>query len=163
MTKIVVLSDTHIPERALDLPQKLYEDMKSADLILHAGDVTSLVFFKQLKHKFTHLKAVQGNMDESALKKVLPRRELIKVDKVSIGLMHGWGSPSGLIEVAAHEFSKEKPDIIIFGHSHQALNMEKNGMIFFNPGSPTDKVFSAVNTYGIITLSDFVHHEIINI
>ena len=161
--KIVVLSDTHIPERALDLPQKLYEDLKSADLILHAGDIASLDFYQQLKKKFAQLKAVQGNMDDAALKEVLPQKELIKADKVSLGLIHGWGSPSGLVDLVAQEFAKEKPDIIIFGHSHQALTMEKDGILFFNPGSPTDKVFSARNTYGIIMINDDIHPEVIGV
>lgn len=163
MTKIVVLSDTHIPERALDLPPKLYADLKSADIIVHAGDIASLDFYKQLKKKFAQLKAVQGNMDEPALKKVLPQKELIKVEKVSLGLIHGRGSPSGLMDLAAQEFAKEKPNIIVFGHSHQALTTEKNGILFFNPGSPTDKVFSVRNTYGIIMINDSIETTIVEV
>lgn len=147
--KIVVLSDTHIPERAKDLPLKVYEDLKSADLILHAGDMTSKEFLKKLQ-KISEVKAVLGNMDDIDLKNTLPQKQLIKVGKFSIGLMHGWGSPQDLIGLAQKEFLKEKPDIIIFGHSHQALKMQKDGIIFLNPGSPTDKIFSKSNSYGII-------------
>lgn len=160
MKKIVVLSDTHIPERAEDLPKKLYEDLQSADFILHAGDITSLDFLKGLQKKFPKLKAVQGNMDEPSLKKILPQKELITIDKVTIGLMHGWGSPRGLLDLVEKEFSKEKPDIIIFGHSHQALHVNKNGILFFNPGSPTDKVFSSANSYGVITINDEINAQI---
>lgn len=149
--KIVVLSDTHIPERARDLPPKVYEDLKSADLILHAGDMTSVEFFRKLQ-KISEIKAVFGNMDEIGLKKLLPQKQLIKVGKLQIGLTHGWGNPQDLIELAQEEFSREKPDIIVFGHSHQALKMQKNGTILFNPGSPTDKIFSKSNSYGIINI-----------
>ena len=164
MKKIVVLSDTHIPERAKDLPERIYGDLKSADIVLHAGDVTSLEFFKKLqKNSAFKVKAVQGNMDEPDLRKILPRKQLIKIDKFSIGLIHGWGSPFGLIEQVEGEFLEEKPDVIVFGHSHRPLNVHKEGILFFNPGSPTDKIFSSANSYGIITIDDEIHAKIIKV
>jgi len=45
-------------------------------------------------------------------------------------------------------------DAIVFGHSHIAVNIVKDGVLFFNPGSPTDKIFSTANTYGILEVSD---------
>lgn len=163
MIKIVVLSDTHIPERAADLPKKVYEDLKSADFVLHAGDITSVNFYKKLQKAVTCLKAVSGNMDEIDLKKMLPLRESIKVDKFKIGLIHGWGGPFDIQDLVHKEFLQEKPNIIVFGHSHQPLNMNKNGILFFNPGSPTDKIFSQINSYGIITINDKIEARIVNI
>ena len=46
--KIIVLSDTHIPARAKDIPEEVYAQIKGADLLIHAGDITSLEFFKKL-------------------------------------------------------------------------------------------------------------------
>ena len=45
-------------------------------------------------------------------------------------------------------------DAIIFGHSHEPVNMVKNGVLFFNPGSPTDKIFAKANSYGILEITD---------
>ena len=45
-------------------------------------------------------------------------------------------------------------DAIIFGHSHSPLNILDNGLLLFNPGSPTDKVFATVKTYGILDVTD---------
>ncbi|HAH21417.1 MAG: hypothetical protein A2Y00_03910 [Omnitrophica WOR_2 bacterium GWF2_43_52] len=163
MTKILVLSDTHIPERADDLPKKVYEDLASCDLALHAGDITSFDFFMKLKKKFPKLKAVQGNMDEPRLKNLLPARELITIDNVTIGLMHGWGSHQGVFSLMEKEFTKEKPQVVVFGHSHHALNITKNGILFLNPGSPTDKVFSLINSYGVITINGGIHAQIIKV
>lgn len=160
--KIIVLSDTHIPERAQDMPARVYADMEKADMILHAGDMTSVKFFKKLD-KIKTLKAVQGNMDELGLKEKLPVKQLIKIGLFTIGLIHGWGSPFGLIEQVRNEFAGERTDMIVFGHSHQGLNIHKNGIIFFNPGSPTDKIFSKVTSYGIITINDKIEAKIINI
>lgn len=163
MTRILVLSDTHIPERADDLPKKVYEDLVSCDLLIHAGDITSIDFFMKLKKKFPGFKAVQGNMDEPRLKNLLPARELITIDNVTIGLMHGWGSHQEVFSLAEKEFTKEKPQVVVFGHSHQALNITKNGTVYLNPGSPTDKVFSLVNSYGVITINDRIHAQIIKV
>lgn len=162
--KIVVLSDTHIPERAKDLPPQIYEDLKSANLILHAGDMTSIDFLKKLQ-KISEVKAVVGNMDDIGLKKMLPQKQLIKIGKLCIGLIHGWGNPQDLTESVQKEFLKEKPDIIIFGHSHQALKAQKNGVILLNPGSPTDKIFSKSNSYGIISIDseDKINIKIVEI
>lgn len=160
--KIVVLADTHIPERASDLPKQIYDDLKDADLILHAGDIISSEFLKKLE-KFGLVKAVQGNMDEPALKDKLPVKEIIKAAQFTIGLTHGRGSPFGLLDQVHKEFLKEKPDVIIFGHSHKSLNMRKDGVLFFNPGSPTDKIFSDNNSYGIITIGDSIAARVVRI
>ena len=160
--KIIVLADTHIPERALDLPKQIYDDLKDSDLILHAGDIISLEFLKKLE-KFGKVQAVQGNMDEAALKDKLPLKEIIRVAKFTIGLTHGWGSPFGLLEQVHKEFLKEKPDVIIFGHSHKSLNIHKDGVLFFNPGSPTDKIFSDTNSYGIITIGESIEAKIVKL
>lgn len=161
--KIVVLSDTHIPVSAKDLPDKIYEDIKSADLLLHAGDIVSLGFFNKLKGISARIEAVCGNMDEPELKKILSRKKIVKANKRTIGLIHGWGSPSGIMEIARREFQEEKPDIIIFGHSHQPVCLQKEGALFFNPGSPTDKVFSSSNSYGIIMINDHINAKIISL
>ena len=160
--KIVVLSDTHIPQSAEDLPPKVYEALKGADLILHAGDITSPQVVEKLR-KNAELKAVWGNMDGAEIRNMFPPKQNISIGKFHIGLIHGWGAPAGLLEVVKKEFLLEEPQIIIFGHSHQPLNLHKDGILFFNPGSPTDKVFTDVNSYGIITIDDEIKAEIIKI
>lgn len=161
--KIVVLSDTHIPQAAEELPAKIYDELKSADLLLHAGDITSLIFLKNLQKLAKDIRAVYGNMDDLSLRKILPKKEVIKVNGFTIGLVHGWGSPSGLVDLVEKEFQEKKPDIIIFGHSHQPLCLNKNGILFFNPGSPTDKVFSGANSYGIISINDSIDAKIVTL
>ncbi len=160
--KIVVLSDTHIPESAKDLPEAVYADLKDAQLILHAGDLTSVEFLKKLE-KIAEVKAVCGNMDEPDLQKMLPAKQIVRAGKFSIGLMHGCGHPDDLVNLAVKEFAKDKPNIVIFGHSHKPLNMHKCGMLIFNPGSPTDKIFANINTYGIITIDNTVNVRLVKI
>lgn len=153
LMRIVVLSDTHIPSSAQDLDERIYKEIEESDLILHAGDLISAEFFNKLK-ALKNIRAVKGNMDEPLLSRILPPKEKITLGKYTIGLIHGYGAPQGILDTARNEFLNEKVDMIIFGHSHQPLKLNKGGILFFNPGSPTDKIYAKTNTYGIITVTN---------
>jgi putative phosphoesterase len=56
------------------------------------------------------------------------------------------------VDILKSEFSQEKPDIIIFGHSHVPKNEYIDGTLFFNPGSVTDTVYAPYRSYGIIEI-----------
>ena len=148
--RILVISDTHIPRSAQDLPEAIYKEIENVDMIVHAGDFVE----KELLDKFKSLrdtKAVCGNMDSNEIRHVLNQKEVFTVGKVRIGLIHGYGAPSNLLETVRGEF--KDVDAIIFGHSHAALNIVKDGILFFNPGSPTDKIFAQSNSYGILEVT----------
>lgn len=151
--KIAVLSDTHIPVNAADLPKQVYDGIAGAELILHAGDLLDMEVFKKLS-EIAPTKAVCGNMDSGAVAARLPKKDIIKINGLSIGLIHGWGPPFGLIELVKNEFKDNKVDAIVFGHSHTPVAEVKNGVLFFNPGSPTDKIFAPYNSYGILEIEN---------
>ncbi|MDD2751537.1 MAG: metallophosphoesterase [Candidatus Omnitrophica bacterium] len=160
MTKIIVISDTHIPDRAIDLPEEIIPQIKGADMVIHAGDLVSLKVWDKLKKLCPNVHAVYGNMDPFEVRKVLSEKEVISVGKYKIGLMHGIGAPVGLVEVMAKSFKDDNVDIIIFGHSHAPFNEKKGRILFFNPGSLTDKVFSPYNSYGILEINDKIEARI---
>ena len=159
--KIGVISDTHIPERALDIPPEIYSAFKDADLILHAGDLASLDVLKLLE-KICPVKAVCGNMDDANSRKILKDKEIIEAGKFKIGLIHGRGNPSNLIDFARSAFS-EKLDVIVFGHSHSPFNEKIAGTLFFNPGSCTDTVFAPYRSYGILEINDHIQAKIVRL
>ena len=149
--KILVLSDTHIPRVAQDLPRSVYDQIAKVDMILHAGDfVDEDVLAKLKKLKTTH--AVYGNMDSIELRRTLKAKEVITAGKFRIGLIHGYGAPRDLIDTVRSEFGTV--DAIVFGHSHTAVSTIKDGILFFNPGSPTDNIFATANSYGILEVTD---------
>lgn len=150
MIKIAVISDTHIPVAAQDIPESVYDGMRGVDMILHAGDLLDMEVLKKLA-KIAPVRAVCGNMDTGETATQLPQKDIIKVDGVSIGLIHGRGAPAGLIDLVRGEF--KDVNAIIFGHSHSPVNQVKDGILFFNPGSPTDKVFAPYNSYGILEIN----------
>ncbi|MFC1590723.1 metallophosphoesterase family protein [Candidatus Omnitrophota bacterium] len=149
--KIVVISDTHIPRSASDLPKEVYDSIKKADLVLHAGDFSEFQVLRNLE-RIKNTVAVYGNMDSAQLKGKLKPKEIICIGNIKIGLIHGGGPPSGLIEHVGREF--KNVDAIVFGHAHSPTNLVRDGVLFFNPGSPTDRVFSAYNSYGILHVSE---------
>lgn len=149
--RIAVLSDTHIPIMAEDLPRQVYDGIAGVDMILHAGDIVDIEVLEKLS-KIAPVKAVCGNMDSDRACSKLPKKAIVKAGSLSLGLIHGWGAPSNLIDAVAREF--KNVDAIIFGHSHAPLSQTKNGILFFNPGSPTDRIFAPYKSYGILEIED---------
>lgn len=159
--KIGVIADTHIPRVASRLPEEIYGAFKDTDMILHAGDLIEISVLDELT-KMAETQAVYGNMDRPEVRKVLPAKRIIKAGRFTIGLTHGYGPPFSLIASVRREFS-QKMDIIIFGHSHSPINEVRDGILFFNPGSPTDKIFAKYNSFGILTLNNEIKGEIIKL
>lgn len=161
--KIGVISDTHIRERTQEIPQEILEAFKSADMVIHAGDLVELSVLDKLKSVCANVKAVWGNMDPEEIRNVLPQKEIITLGKYRLGIMHGWGTPNNLVELLTSEFKDQKVDVIIFGHSHSPLNTKIGNTLFFNPGSPTDKVFAPYNSYGLIEINDTIKAKIVKL
>ena len=161
--KIVVISDTHIPDRAAALPEKLLNEIKNADMLIHAGDFVSFEFLEKLKSLCKNVKAVCGNMDPQEIKDVLPKKEIFKAGNFKIGVLHGHGAPHNIFEIINEEFKKDKLNIIVFGHTHCAFNEKRGDTLFFNPGSPTDKLCEDCNTYGIIEVNNGIEAKILKV
>ncbi len=157
--RFVVLSDTHIPHRAKGLPDEVWSYIEQSDGVIHAGDFTSYDFYLELCARAggeDKVFAVWGNMDEEYLFRKLPERLVFEKDGVKIGVYHGTGAPFGIEKRVFKKFKEDMPDIIIFGHSHLPLKKELNGVLMFNPGSPTDKIFARKNTFGILAIENGV-------
>ncbi len=161
--KIGVISDTHIPTQANALPAVILDAFREVDMIIHAGDIVDLSVLEELKGVCPKVRAVWGNMDPYEVRGKLPEKEILEISGHRIGVMHGWGHPKGLIEVMAEAFKGDDVEMVIFGHSHNAVNKKSGGVIYFNPGSPTDKSLTDCNSYGIIEIDDAIHGKIVKI
>jgi putative phosphoesterase len=159
--KIGVISDTHIPDRASDIPEAVLKAFRSVDMIIHAGDLVDARVLERLKEICGNVVAVLGNMDYGKLKEALLPKQVISVGKYKVGIMHGYGRADKLIEVLAQAFKDDRVDLVIFGHSHVGTNITKEGVIYFNPGSPTDRALSPYNSYGIIEINDSIVANIV--
>ncbi len=161
--RIVVISDTHISEKADCLPQKLIVELKKCDMAIHAGDMVSLEVARVLKKLCPNFKAVCGNMDYAEVKKEFPEKDILQVGKFKIGIKHGFGPPGQILNLMENEFKNDGVDIVIFGHSHNPLNEQKGKIYFFNPGSPTDDIYAPYKSFGIIEIGDKIEIEIVKL
>ncbi|MFC1698959.1 metallophosphoesterase family protein [Candidatus Omnitrophota bacterium] len=162
LVKVAVISDTHLMSFR-DLPQILISRLKPADIILHAGDLGSVDLLNGLKTLGPQVYAVCGNMDPPELRRILPDQQLITVNQLRIGLFHGRGAPINLINTVKERFANDKVDCIVYGHSHCPFNQTQQGVLFFNPGSPTDKFFAPFNSYGLLEIRNTIKAKIIKL
>jgi putative phosphoesterase len=158
MTRIGVISDTHLRDAGLELAQRVKAAWGPVDMILHAGDLVGLEILESLAPP--EVVAVAGNMDPSAVHTALPKKRVITVEGHRIGLIHGWGAPIGLSSRVGGEF--EDVEVIVFGHSHRPSNKMLGGVLFFNPGSASLSRWGAP-TVGLLKISDSIAGEIIKI
>jgi len=161
--RIGVIADTHITSKTDTLPKEILEAFKNVDMIIHAGDLIDLSALEKLKQSCKNIKAVCGNMDTLEVKSKLPVKEIITVGYYKIGVTHGYGAPGTIREKITEMFKEQKVDVIIYGHSHTPFNERINNILYFNPGSPTDKIFAPYNSYGILEINDKIEAKIIKI
>lgn len=154
------VSDTHLIGRPL--PEAVLSALEGVDLILHAGDILEMAVIDQLSTVAETL-AVKGNMDHGEVARLLPEKRVIKAGSFTIGLTHGYGPPSGITWKVARLFENDGCDCIVFGHTHSGLIKERSGLLFFNPGSPTDRMFARKNTVGLLELTDRIELRIVEL
>ncbi|BFH66462.1 phosphoesterase [Paenibacillus dendritiformis] len=152
--RIGIVSDTHMPHRGQKLPRALIKGLRGVDLILHAGDWTSASVIPMFE-SLAPVDSVAGNNDGADIVKRFGRRKIIEAGGIRIGLVHGDGAGrSTTKDVAFHTFRNQGVDIIVFGHSHIPHVEEREGILLFNPGSPTDKRSQPKYSYGLLDIEE---------
>ena len=144
---IAVISDTHMPKGDRTLPDTCVARLRSADLIIHAGDVIRLEVLHDLR-RYAPVKAVHGNMDDAAVQVALPAVLTLSVQGVRIAVVHDAGPAGSRLARLRSRFPDA--DAVIFGHSHMPLHqMGEDGFQIFNPGSPTERRRAPAPTMGM--------------
>ena len=123
--KIGVISDTH---NFLD--PKIARLFEGVAHILHAGDVGSQSIILRLE-EIAPTTAVSGNTDD-------PGMNYRATEVVSLAgrkfLVHHIVNPQALSEDFQCRIARERPDVIVFGHTHKPFSATVAGTLFFNPG-----------------------------
>ncbi|WP_082231968.1 metallophosphoesterase family protein [Halobacillus massiliensis] len=156
--QLVILSDTHMPKKAKQLPKRLVKELQEADLIIHAGDWQTLDVYEELK-QYGRVEGVYGNVDGEDITKVFPRSQILELNDYRVGLVHGHGDKKTTEKRVIEEFEGEEIDLIIFGHSHLPLLRFVKKTLLFNPGSATDKRRLSHYSFGKISINDGIHAE----
>jgi len=152
--RILVISDTHMPARAKVLPEIIKKEAGKSDCCLHCGDFITYSVFESLS-SMVKTYGVCGNMDDITVKSKLPEKQVLKFEQVTLGLTHGEGHPDNLINYVKKKFKDEfsQIDIFVFGHSHNPSDCKIGEKIYFNPGSPTDRIIAPYLSYGILEIN----------
>jgi putative phosphoesterase len=161
---IAVISDTHLPRGARRLPEACVERIAEADLLLHAGDFSTLDVLRELEAIGPPVAAVHGNVDSAELRRLLPAERVVDAGGASIGMIHDAGPRAGRLERMRRRFGG-RADLVVFGHSHMPLHEQAaDGFQLLNPGSPTERRRAPTHTMGLIHVAgDLVRCELISL
>lgn len=134
--KVLICSDSHT---RLDYFQKVME-LEKPELVIFAGDHSTDALDISLVYEEIPFKIVRGNTDFSDRK---TEDELkFEINGKKVLLTHGhlqWVKSSlNELEIRAKE---EEVDICIFGHTHRELEIEKDGILYLNPGALQDRKY----------------------
>lgn len=136
--KVAILSDTHgllRPEAA--------EHLKTADVILHGGDINKQGIVDELR-QYAPVYIVRGNNDKEWAE-AIPHDLTVTLGGVTLYMVHNKKDvPADLSGV----------DAVVFGHSHKYVQEKKNGVLWLNPGSCGPRRFHQESTMMMAELSD---------
>lgn len=126
--RLGVISDTH----GLLRPEAV-RVLRGSDLIVHAGDIGSPEVLRELE-KLAPVRAVRGNNDRGPWADKLPLTDALELGGASIYVLHDVNELD--LDPRAAGFS-----VVVAGHSHQPRCEERDGVLFFNPGSAGPRRF----------------------
>ncbi|BBZ57040.1 metallophosphoesterase family protein [Mycolicibacterium phocaicum] len=161
---LLLISDTHVPKRARDMPAQVWDEVARADVVLHAGDWVDVSLLDDLEQRANRLVACWGNNDGPELRARLPERADVTLGGVRFTVTHETGASAGRDARMARLYPDT--DVLVFGHSHIPWDSTAAaGLRLLNPGSPTDRRRQPHCTYMTATvgdgmLSDVVLHKL---
>ncbi len=149
--KIGVIADTHIPDLRRSLPARVMEIFSSVEIVLHAGDITSLQVLQQLQESVSLTFAVYGESDSPEVRTYLQESQVLEFGGLRVGLVHGNRELRGSWNERLAKLLRRDPytpefihyilsrfshvDAIVFGHTHVPYAKVHEGVFLFNPGS----------------------------
>jgi putative phosphoesterase len=138
-TRVAIISDTHIPSRARDIPDWVLEELDRAEYAIHAGDFDAYDSYDHVQSVTPDLTAVLGNIDPQDMD--LPLVDTLDVEGVRFVVTHGSGDLGGYEArvggIVADHADPDRTTIGIAGHTHQLTEWEAEGYHCRNPGTCT--------------------------
>ncbi|MCC8394347.1 metallophosphatase family protein [Paraburkholderia sp. MMS20-SJTR3] len=138
-TRIGLISDTHNLVR----PEAL-RYLEGCDALIHAGDICKPEVLDALAH-IAPLTAVRGNNDIGEWAAALPTHARLSVQQVTILVVHD------IAELGCVP-RDEGIRVVVSGHSHKPSIVERDGVLFVNPGSAGPRRFKLPISAGMLTI-----------
>ncbi|WP_326660805.1 metallophosphoesterase [Streptomyces canus] len=151
--RLLLMSDTHLPKRARQLPAPLLAELPHADVVLHAGDWVDTATLDLLESRSARLVGVHGNNDGPELRARLPEVAYAELGGLRFAVVHETGAAQGREARCAARYPDA--DVLVFGHSHIPWDTTApGGLRLLNPGSPTDRRRQPHCTYMTATVTE---------
>jgi hypothetical protein len=149
---IAIISDTHMPKGGRRLPADCRERLAAAEAIVHAGDLCTLAVLDELRAIGPPVTAVHGNVDDAAVRMVLPAAATVSLGARTIAVVHDAGAAAGRLARMRRRFPGT--DAVVFGHSHIPLieTAADGAFAIVNPGSPTERRRAPTHTMALAEL-----------
>lgn len=148
---IAIISDTHMPRGERSLPQDCLGQIRKADLVLHAGDISTVAVLEQMEAIGPPVRAVHGNVEEPALIGRLPAELELELGGIRLAMTHDAGPSAGRVARMRRRFPEAHA--VVFGHSHIPMLQGDEGFQIFNPGSPTERRRAPCHTMGLARIA----------
>jgi len=139
---IGLISDTHIPVDAKELPEKIFQVFRDVDLIFHAGDVYSPTVLDDLS-TIAPLLVARGDDDyhDILLDERMKKEHIVTFEGITIWLFHEFRAESwqryGQLNEVKWDRAEKHPDVIVYGHTHKAGLEYCGSVLTVTPGSAT--------------------------
>lgn len=152
--EIAILSDTHVPGQAEEIPAQFREHIDEADHVIHAGDFGSTEALADMRKLADTLTSVYGNADPANID--LPAVASLAAGGVTFVVSHGMinfvtravSSSEGVVfnrndwldAVADTAQARADTDGLVVGvggHTHEVEDEHHDGVRILNPGSAT--------------------------
>jgi putative phosphoesterase len=134
-----VISDTH----GLLRPEAVAA-LTGVERIVHAGDIGSPEILRALE-RLAPVSAVRGNNDRGGWAAAIPETEVVEVGGLQLYVLHDVHALD--LDPRAAGFAA-----VIAGHSHQPRQEERDGVLYFNPGSAGPRRFRLPISVGRLTV-----------
>lgn len=148
MRIIGVISDTHglLREEALTA-------LAGVDLILHAGDVGDVGIIRRLS-EIAPVRAVQGNTDSGEVIAALPETDVVDLTSPNGSVSTEGRGPLAYLTHGHLELDLDPAAagfrVLVHGHTHTPAAVDRDGVLYFNPGSAGPRRFNLPVTVGLL-------------
>lgn len=159
--RLLLIADTHVPQRARDLPAEVWQAVEDADLVVHAGDWVSLDLVDALESRAKDLMGCWGNNDHGVeFRRRLPEVNRREIEGISLAVVHETGDKRHRDAFCDKSFPGT--DVLVFGHSHAPWDTTTPGGIrLLNPGSCIDRRMQPHCTYVTLELKDGAVNDLV--
>ena len=139
--RVGLISDTH----GLLRPEAV-AFLRGSDFIVHGGDIGRESVLDELA-TLAPVTAVRGNNDKGPWAGTVQETQVLQVGEVFIYVVHDLGELD--LDPVAAGFQ-----VVVSGHSHRPSVIERDGVLYVNPGSSGPRRFKLPITVGELMVAE---------